>query len=62
MVLIIISLLSLLWMLHSSLGSSNQLLYPNNKLSVRLTLNPCANHNVYGDFTQKQARLERTLY
>ena len=40
--------LSLLCMIHGSLGSSNQLLNPNNKLGVSLTLNPCANHNVNG--------------
>ena len=48
MVLVIVSLLSLLCALHSFLGSSNKLLYFNNKLSMSLTLYPSKNHNVYG--------------
>ena len=48
MVLVIVSLLSFLCVLHISLGSSNQLLHPNNKLSVGLTLFLCTNHNIYG--------------
>ena len=34
-------------MLYSSLGSSNQLPYPNNKLGVNLTLYIFNNNNVY---------------
>ena len=48
MILVMVSLLGLLYMLHSSLGSSNQLLYSKHKLSVSLTLNLCENHNVNG--------------
>ena len=48
MVLVILRLLSLICILHSSLGNSNYLLYPRHKLSISLTLNLCANHNVYG--------------
>ena len=51
MVLVIVSLLSLLCMLHSSLGSSNQLLYPGNKLSMNFTLDSSSNHNV-NEFSQ----------
>ena len=47
-VLAIVNFLSLLCMLHSSLRSSNQLLYPNNKLGMNLTLNPYTNHNSNG--------------
>ena len=47
MALIITSLLILLCVLYSSLGSSNHLLHPNNKLSMSFTLNLCANYNVY---------------
>ena len=46
MVLVIASLLDLLCMLYSSLGSSNQMLHSRYKLSVSLTLNPCVYHNV----------------
>ena len=35
-------------MLHIFLDSSNQLLHPNNKLIVSLTLNNCANHYING--------------
>ena len=49
MVLVIVGLLSLLCMLHSYLSCSNQLLYPNNKLSMSLPLNLCANHTVNGN-------------
>ena len=48
MVLIMLSLLSLLCMLHSSLDRSNQLLHPRNKLSLGIPLNPCTNYNTYG--------------
>ena len=48
MVLVVVSLLSLLCTLYSSLGSSNQLLHPNDKLGVNLTLYPCNNHNIKG--------------
>ena len=48
MVLVIISLLGLVCMLYSSLGNSNQLLHPNNKLGTSLTLNLHINHNVSG--------------
>ena len=47
-VFITVSLFSLLFMLHNSLGSFNQLLHPRNKLGVNLTLNPYANHNANG--------------
>ena len=48
MVLVIVSLLSLLCIFHSSLGSSNDLLYPVNKVSMSVNLDPFANHNVNG--------------
>ena len=46
--LIIVSILSLLCMLYSSIGFSNGLLHQKNRLSISLTLNPYANHNIYG--------------
>ena len=48
MVLVILSLFTLLCILYSSLSSSNNLLHPRNNLYMSLTLNPIANHNVYG--------------
>ena len=50
MVLVIISLLILLCTLYSSLDSSNQLLHPNNKLGMSLTLYPCTNHIINGAY------------
>ena len=46
MLLIIVSLLSLLYMLHSFLNSFNYLLQSNNKLGMGLPLNPSTNHNI----------------
>ena len=46
-VLVILNLLSLLCMLYSSLDGPNHLLYSRYKLSVSLTLNLSANHNIY---------------
>ena len=48
MVLIIISFLSLIYMLYSFLSSSNLLLHSKNKLSMSLPLNFYNNHNIYG--------------
>ena len=48
MVLVIVSFLSLLYMLNSFLGSSNKLLYLNNKPSMGFPTNPCTNYTVYG--------------
>ena len=48
MVLVIVSLSSLLCTLYSYLDRSNNLLYPGNKLSMNLTLDPCANCNING--------------
>ena len=48
MVLVIVGLLCLLCMLYSSLGCSNNLLYPIKELGICLTLTPSANHSNYG--------------
>ena len=42
LILIIVSLLRLLYMLYSSLGRSNNLLHPGNKLCMSITLDPHA--------------------
>ena len=64
-VLVIISFLSLLCMLHSSPSSSNQVVHPNDKLSMNLTINYCDKKNLQRGlpaFAQKQEQLERILY
>ena len=64
-VLVIESLLSLLCMIHSSLGKINQLLYSGHKFSINITLKLCANYNIDGFYQllpKKKAQLGRTVY
>ena len=46
--MVIVSLLSIFYIIHSSLGSYNQVLYPNKKISVSVTLKPHTNQNIDG--------------